>query len=255
MKIRLLALGTFLLCLTSCFDVVETFNINEDGSGVYEAKMDMTRSLSLLSMMKQGASEGGKKKERIDSIIYTKDFVDTSTTLTAEEKAVLRKSYSKIHVDEEEGEMYVQMYYPFANGRELEIIQRSMEKGNTSKNVMGALGGVMGKQPPAVSGNDEKKSQLPTSDFSYSLTTNSLVRKVKPSSKPDEPKSADEPMPPQLKEMMKMNFTTTVNLPRPVKNFTGNGKLSEDKKQVKFSKAVDMDTKLTPADFDFSIDF
>jgi hypothetical protein len=253
MKFRLLALGAFLLCLTSCFDVVETFNINEDGSGVYEAKMDMTRSLSMLSMMKQGANEGGKKKEKIDSIIYTKDLVDTSTTLTAEEKAVLRKSYSKIHVDEEEGEMYVHMYYPFANGRELEIIQQSMSKG-TNKSVMGALGGVLGKQPSAAAVED-KKSQMPTSDFNYSLTANSLVRKVKPSSKPDEPKSDEDQMPPQLKEMMKMNFTTTVNLPRPVKNFTGNGKLSADKKQVKFSKAVDMDTKLTPADFDFSIDF
>jgi hypothetical protein len=258
MKLRLLALGAFLICLTSCFDVIETFNIKEDGSGTYEVKMDMSRSFGLLAMMKQGGNEDGKKKEKIDSIIYTKNITDTSTALTIEEKAALRNSYTKIHMDEDEGEGYINLYYPFANGKELEIIQKAMAKSGTNKTVMGALGNAMGKQvPPATAveqGNEG--TGLPTGDFNYSLTANSLVRKVKPSTKMEEPKTDNEQLPPQLKEMMKINYSTTVNLPRPVKNYTGKGStLSADKKQVKFNKTMDLDAKLTPADFDFSIDY
>jgi hypothetical protein len=254
MKLRLLALGAFLICLSSCFDISETFNIKEDGSGTYEVKMDMSRTLGLLAMMKQGANDG-KKKEKIDSVIYTKDVVDTSTTLTAEEKAVLRKSYTKIHMDEEEGEGYVHMTYPFANGKELEIIQKAMSKSGNNKSIMGAVGKALGKEAPPAAAAEKKESGLPTSEFSYSLTANSLVRKVKPSSKADKPKSEDDDMPPQLKEMMKINYSTTINLPRPATNHKGVGTLSADKKQVKFTKTIDMDAKLTPADFDFSIDY
>jgi hypothetical protein len=255
MKLRLLALGIFLVCLTSCFDVMETFNIKEDGSGIYEVKMDMSRTLGLLAMMKQGAADG-KAKEKIDTIIYTKSVTDTSTALSAEEKSVLGKSYTKVHMDEDEGEGYVNMYYPFANGKELDIIQRAMSKTANNPGIKNALGKAFGKDVPPGAVEENKGMQLPTSDFSYSLMNNSLVRKIKPSTEPDAPKADDEQLPPQLKEMMKINYTTTVNLPRPAKSFKGSsGKLSEDKKQFKFSKTLDLDAKVTPAEFDFSIDY
>jgi hypothetical protein len=256
MKFRLLALGAFLMCLTSCFDVIEKFNIKEDGSGTYELKMDMSRSLGLLAMMKQGANDG-KQKEKVDTVIYTKDVTDTSSSLTNEEKAVLRKSYTKVHMDEDEGEGYVNMYYPFANASELEIIQKVMSKVSSSQGVKNAVAKSFGKEMPAAATGDGNAAQLPTGDFAYSLTANSLVRKVKPSVKDDiEPKESDEQLPPQLKEMMKINYSTTVNLPRPAKNVkSSTGKLSDDKKQFKFSKTLDIDAKVSPADFDFSIDY
>lgn len=256
MKLRLLALGSFMMCLTSCFDVFETFNIKEDSSGTYEIKMDMSRSIALLSMMQQG--DAGKQKAKLDSTIYSSSFIDTSSTFTAEEKAVLRNSYSKVHMNEEAGEMYVQLFYPFANGKEFEIIQRAMSKEDGNKNMMNALSGAMKKQmaPPPGAMEGDQKTEFPTQDFNYSLTGSSLVRKVKPGSKTEQPKADDEQIPAEVKEMMKMSYTTTVNLPRAVKNFKGNnGTLSADKKQLRFSKSIDLDSKLTPADFDFSIDY
>lgn len=260
MKLRLLALGVFLLSLTSCFDVFETITLKDDGSGIYEAKMDLTRSMSMIAMMKaqSGGSDSKKMPQKMDSIFYTKDMIDTVTTLSAEEKQVLSKSFAKIHIDEDEGEMYVTLTYPFANAKEFQLVQQAMSKGSTG-NLFKALGGAMGQQQPAGAGSmgEDKKPSLPTSDFNYTLTGTSLVRKVKPSSNPDKPKTEDDSqMPPQLKEMMKMNYTTTVILPRPAKSMNGkNGTLSADKKQAKFSKSITFDDKLTPADFDFSLEY
>jgi hypothetical protein len=256
MRLRLLALGIFMMCLTSCFDVFETFNIKEDGSGTYEIKMDMSRSVAMLSMMQQGNTD--KPNAKLDSIIYSRSFIDTSSAYTAEEKAVLRNSYSKVHMNEEAGEMYVQLFYPFSNGKEFAVIQRSMTEKDGNKNMMDALSGAMRKQmaPPPGAMEGDQKAEFPTQDFNYSLTGSSLVRKIKPGSKPEQPKAEDEQIPAEVKEMMKMSYTTTVNLPRPVKSFKGNnGTLSADKKQLRFSKSIDLDSKVTPADFDFSIDY
>lgn len=256
MKLRLLALAAFLVSLTSCFDIYETFDLNDDGSGVYEQKMDMTRMMSFAAMMK-GGNTGGKAPEKKDTIISYKAVVDTVAGLSATEKAVLGKATMKLHLDEAAGEMEFVIRYPFANAKEFQMIQEAMSRGDNKKNMMAAMAPVFGKQGGDM-GGAEQKADLPTNDFAYTLTGNSLVKKVKPGTKQAEAGAgADkEGMPAEFKEMMKMNFTTTVNLPRPAKNWNGNnGTLSADKKQLKFTKNIDMDSKLTPADFDFSIEF
>ncbi len=255
MKLRLLVLGAFFISLTSCFDIFETFNINEDGSGVYEQKMDMSRLLSLNSMMK-GGSSNGKVPEKKDTLIDLKTIVDTVASLSAEEKNVLGKSSMRLHIDETANELSFVIIYPFANANEFATIQKAMTKDGNNKAIAAAIGGAMGNKGGAMSAPQEKQPAMPTSDFTYTLTGNSLVKKVKPSSKPETAETGTNDMPAEFKEMLKMNYTTIINLPRPVKNWSGNnGILSADKKQLKFNKNIDMETKLTPADFDFSIDF
>lgn len=254
MKLRLLVLGAFLISLTSCFDVIETFNINEDGSGVYEQKMDMSRFLSFSSMMK-GGNSNGKAPEKKDTLISLQAIIDTVASLSIEEKAVLSKSLMKLHVDEAAGEMSFVITYPFASSSEFATIQKSMMKDGNNKAIAAAVGGALGKKG-GMNAPQQKQPEMPTSDFTYTLTGNSLVKKVKPSSKPESTETPGNDMPPEFKEMLKMNFTTIINLPRPAKNWRGNnGAMSADKKQLKFNKSIDMETKLTPADFDFSIDF
>ena len=254
MKLRLLVLSTFLISSTSCFDVIETFNINEDGSGVYEQKMDMSRFLSFSNMMK-GGQTNGKTREKKDTLISLKAIIDTVSTLSVDEKAVLSKSLMKLHVDEAAGEMSFVITYPFASSNEFATIQKAMMKDGNNKAIAAAVGGAFGKKG-GMNAPQEKQPEMPTSEFTYTLTGNSLVKKVKPSSKPESTETANNDMPAEFKEMLKMNYTTIINLPRPVKNWNGNnGTLSSDKKQLKFNKNIDMETKLTPADFDFSIDF
>jgi hypothetical protein len=252
MNIKILALIAVCFFFTGCFDIYETFNIIEDGSGVYDQKINFSRSLALLSSM----SKTKKKEDKKDTTIYYSSIVDTSTVLTAEEKAVMRKAYAKIHMDEAASEMWFNIFYPYANGQELTIIQTVMSKGSKSKGITDAMAKALGKPAAPSESGEEKPAELPTQDFNYTLTANSLARNVKPNSTPDKKKDEAEEMPPMFKEMMKMNFTTTISLPRPVKNWSGNnGTLSADKKQLQFRKNVDMDTKLTPADFNFSIDY
>jgi hypothetical protein len=267
MKLRLLALGAFVICLTGCFDITETFNIKEDGSGVYEMKMDMSRATSMLAMMKQGGKENGKAPEKMDSTFYYKDMVDTVTTLTPEEKTAFKNAYGTVHIDEEEGEMYVNMTFPFKDAKELAIVQKAInKKGNNplmdvvGKAMKSGAGAPEGMDPMAGGamggGKADNKTGLPTSDFVYSLAANSFSRKL--NAKPPtqtKAKGKDEEMPAQFKEMMKVNYTTIVNLPRPAKKLSGKGTLSDDKKQVKFTKGMSLDDPQLPADFDFTIDY
>jgi hypothetical protein len=228
MKLKLLALGTFIFCLTGCFDLTETFNVKDDGSGTYELKMDMSRAFAMLAMMKQGALTDGKVSKKMDSVIYYKSFIDTVSNMTAEEKAAFKNGYANIHMNEEEGDMYVNMHFPFANGKELSVIQKALsksgngsimdavgnalKKGDGSSNEINAMGGAM-----MPGGKADSQPSLPISDFTYLLGTNSFARSVKPSETTTSTKAKEEEeMPEQLKEMLKINYITVVNLPRPV---------------------------------------
>jgi hypothetical protein len=197
--------------------------------------------------------------EKKDSIIYFKTVTDTATTLTAEEKAVFGKSYAKIHVDEEASEMWVQLFYPYASVREFTLIQDVLSRGDAStKTIFGALDKVMGANKNPM-GDEVTESNpggsLPTKDFVYSLTNGLLERKVNPAAK-KEKKEDEEEMPDQFKGMFKMTYTTIVNLPRVVKSWKGsNGTLSEDKKQLKFNKELDMGTDLTSEEFAFTVEY
>ena len=216
--------------------------------------MDMGRLMSFATMMGAGKKEG-KAPEKRDTILSYKSFMDSTASLTAEEKAVMSKASMHMNVDEENSIMEFTITYPYSNEKEFEIIQKVMSKKETSNAISSAVGSMFGKSDDLNKMPDDKKPGMPTDGFVYSLTKNSLSKKVKESSKTATP-TGSEDMPAEFKEMLKMNYTTTINLPKPVKNWKGNnGTLSADKKQLKFNKNIDMDSKLTPADFDFSIDF
>jgi hypothetical protein len=263
MKLRLLVLSCVLFSFTSCLDIIETFNINQDSGGSYEVKTDMSKALGMLAMM-GGGKDTDKMPEKMDSSISFKEYVDTASQLTAEERKALGKGTITIHLNKEEGEMYMMMKMPFDNAKEYAVINNALSKMKDGQPMEGAFkglfGGGMGDNPL---GNDDadkgsvkkdKNGGLPSDNFVTFLTANSLSRKVKEMPKADAPKTDD--MPEELKEMFKVNYTTVVNLPRPVKNITGAaGKLSDDKKQVKFSKKIDLSSGFTPGDFDFTIDF
>ncbi len=266
MKLRLLALAAFVISLTGCFDMTETFNLKEDGSGVYELKMDMSRAMSMFAMMKQGAREDGKAPEKLDSTIYYKSLTDTLTSLTNEEKAAVENAFAKIHMDEEEGDMYVNMTFPFNDSKQLKLIQKIVNsKGNNT--LMDAVGKAMKSGAGAPDGMDPmtggmggdkagNKGGLPISDFVYNLAANSFSRKLNAKANTQtKTKSKEEEMPAQFKEMMKVNYTTVVNLPRPATKVSGKGVLSADKKQVKFNKSMSLDDPQLPADFDFTINY
>lgn len=265
MKLRLLVLGCVLLSLTSCLDIIETFNLNENGGGTYETKMDMSKMMSMIAMMGAGKADADKMPEKMDSTVSFKGYADTAKGLTADERRVLSKGLVRVHLNKDEGEMFMTINMPFDNAADYAIITKAMAKmdGNPMEGAFKGMFGGMGDNNPlggdvTSEKKDKKGGGLPSENFETSLTTNQLSRKVKVEPKTDATKTAvdDKDMPEELKEMFKVNYTTVVNLPRPVKKVTGaDSKVSEDKKQVKFTKKVDLSNGFTGKDFDFTIDF
>ena len=263
MKLRLLVLGCFLLSLTSCLDIIETFNIKEDGSGNYEVKTDMSGALAMLSMM-GGGKDSEKMPQKFDTSFSFKGMVDTVSTLTAEEKAAINKMTAKIHVDQDKSEMYMIMDMPFKDSKEYNMMQAAFQKLNSGeKSPLDGLfkGAFGGNDNPMAGGNDEMAPNkgggmpgiMPTNVETF-ISANKISRKVKPVEKAAETKTPED-MPEELKEMFKVNYTTIINLPRPVKSHTGPGKLSEDKKQVKSTRKLDITSGFNAQEFDFTIDF
>jgi hypothetical protein len=262
MKLRLLALGCLLFSLTSCFDVIETFNLKEDGSGNYEVKTDMSNALSMLAMM-GGGKESEKMPEKFDTSFSFKGMADTVSTLTAEEKAAIDKISARMHIDKDKGEMYMIMDMPFKDSKEYNLVQAAFQKMNSNEKspMDGLFKGMFGGGNNPMAEGDEQDSKkgggtpgIMPSNVETLMTANSISRKVKPVAQTETTKTPED-MPEELKEMFKMNYTTIVNLPRPAKNVKGAGKLSDDKKQVKSTKKIDLSSGFTAADFDFTIDF
>jgi hypothetical protein len=229
MKLKFTALILVTLCFTSCLDIIETFNINEDGSGVYEQQMDFSRAMQgMMAMMSEKGQEKrkGKEMEKKDSTFSYKSIVDTSTHLTAAEKAVFGKAYAKMHMDEEKGEILINIFYPFANAKEFETIQQVLAKDNNSGNFFEAL-------MKATSGDKYNKNAMQN-----------------PATGEGDKQGLE-----MMKEMMKVNLKTIIHLPRPAKSSKGNFILSADKKELSFDKTIDISKKMAATDFDFSIDY
>lgn len=264
MKLRLLVLSCVLFSFTSCFDIVETFNLREDTGGTYDVKIDMSNMLSMMAMMGSG-KDSEKIPEKMDSSFSFAGMVDTVSTLTAEEKNAVSKVTGNIHLDKDKGEMYMVMNMPFKDSKEYDLVQAAFQKMDTGgKSPMDAMfkgiGGGLGGDSPMGDEKDNSGKKggggLPGSNFITKITAGSIARTIKPVTQTtDAAKPATDDMPEDFKEMLKVNYTTIINLPRPAKNLTGAGTLSEDKKQVKSTKKVDLSSGFTAGDFDFSIDF
>lgn len=258
---------------TGCIDIFETFNIKDDGSGVYEQKMDFTRAMQgMMAMMSEKGRDNmssKKKMEKKDSTFSLKSMIDTASSLSSSEKTVFGKANATMHLDEAKGEMVIIISYPFANAAEFATIQAVMSRNETSGSLfdalMSAADGKMknkGMGGMGQEGDGSKKEGLPISQYMYSLSGNGISRKIKnPNDSSAAPKKNElDDMPEEMKkmmqEMMMMNITTIINTPKPVKDFQGNnGTLSNDKKQIRFSKQVNLDTKLSSVDFDFNVNY
>lgn len=261
--LKFICLAIIITTFSSCFDVIETFTFNEDGTGVYEQKMDMGRFFTTMSEMGGGDK---RKKEKKDTAIYYKDMVDTVSSLNTEEKNIFRNAYATMHLDEENNEGEIVAFYPFKNEHEFEILQNVLNRKDGNNNLIDVLGNAVFKKekmnlpPTSATEKEEDKGLVPFLQYQYILTKNSFARKVLPKTKKTndaagvEEKAND--MPEELKEMMKVNFKTIINLPKPSSKVVGdNAEISADKKKITFSKQMDFEAFDKLEGLNFTIDF
>jgi len=258
MKLKLLTLAAFIISLTSCFDIQETITVKEDGSGVYEQKIDMARIMGMMGdMIKSKMQAEGNQfaNAKMDTTVYFKAFLDS---IPDADKRLLQNSYVKLHINMEENEIAMSMYHPFANNADFNELQQLLAKKGSGK-MMSKIMAKMGldDDKEKKGGKEGDEAGLPTSDFIYTLTNNTLKKEVKESALAKAAEGDDDgAMPEQLKEMMKMNFTLTVHLPRPVKNASGiAGQVSADKKDITFNNTLSFKSHPKKEDFNFSLEY
>jgi len=127
-KIKFALAFLLALALYSCVDTEERIVINADESGTYSLTIDMGKLIELANQMMPDSARSGKPKEKKDSIIYFKSFIDTAQNLTAEEKALYRNGYLHIDMDEANNKMKVEMGCPFKNNNQLTQVKNNFLK-------------------------------------------------------------------------------------------------------------------------------
>ena len=213
-----------------CLDVNEKLDIKKDGSGTLTMDMDMSQMIDMLQTY-MGKDELAKKGlEKMDTTIYLKDIIDTISALSADKKAVLSPGSVHIKVDLDAKVFTTHMVFPFKNQENLQKLYATMNDGSSlgSAQLLGGLGGG-----DASGGASPDINQF---NGIYDFTSkDGLITKHLNA---DKWKSLqNEPQFAQIKQAGQMgveiNYTSTIVLPRPVKNIDNPlAKLSDDKKTV-----------------------
>ena len=238
---------------TSCIDTEERIILNKDNSGTYQLTMDMGNMLKMVSQMGGNQKDSAKLKEKKDSIIYFKSFVDTSSKLNAEEKEMLRDGSLRIKADESKNEMNIVISLPFKNISQLPKLRQTymaaldktgvMDKlDNKHKNNDNSDEADGGDEIPKDMGNATKSLNPAAEAYTFSATPGKISNKFT-NKELFETKIAQDStvqMMQQLSAMMgDMNYKTVFVLPKPVKKYSGNNaEISADKKTVTFKTTI-----------------
>ncbi|PWT96567.1 MAG: hypothetical protein C5B52_15420 [Bacteroidetes bacterium] len=266
MKFKLAIAFVLILGYASCIDTEERVIINKDNSGTYQLTMDMGNMLKMVSQMGGNDKDASKTHEKKDSTIYFKNFVDTSTKLSAEEKDMLREGSLRIKADEDKNEMNLVISLPFKNISQLPKLRQTYMAALDKTGVMNQLDNKKQKndnmdQPDA--GDDmpkdmgaASKSLNPAADaFTFSAAPGKISNKFT-NKELFETKVAQDSavqMMQSLSAMMgDMNYKTVFVLPKPVKKYTGNNaEVSADKKTVTFKTTLsDLLNRPTAGEFE-----
>ncbi|MFT3949526.1 MAG: hypothetical protein QM763_21365 [Agriterribacter sp.] len=231
----------FTILLSSCLDTEEKIVINSNNSGDYTVTIDMGKMLKLAAQMGGANQDDTKQKEKSDSTVYFKPYIDTSTALTAKEKELFRDGSMRIKVDEAANEMSVVIHFPFKHVSVLPELKANYMKALDKLNISDKMKNKDNPETDPVEQELSKnKDALNPTQEAYSFSaapgkiTNSLINKTLITEKLANDSSMQ--MMQQMTMMMgDMNYKTVIVLPKPAKKYNGNEvKASADKKTLTF---------------------
>ena len=163
-KSFLLFLG-FLTSLTSCM-FTEELSVNNDGSGTYAFKMDMSQMME--SMKEMSNKDSIKEPEVLDTIVFFKDILeekkDSISKLSKNEQSLLKGLEDlKLHmqVDEKKGKMLMDFVMDFKDISELKDMQNKIAKAQALND-----------------GKEQDNSLKSKADVDYSFDGKTFKRKV-----------------------------------------------------------------------------
>ena len=225
----------FLFCLSGCVEINEDININKNGSGEYSMNMDMSKLLDIMQSY-IGKEELDKQlpQKKMDTTIFMKTLVDTSTSISADKKALLREGQLHMRLNMDEKVFKTDMHFPFKNPEQLQQLYTSISDGSLGtgqllKNL--APGRSDSSSDNAQSGPDVGKFN---SIYSFTCKNGFLSRKVDAEKFKALKESAQFGQMKQAGDMgMEVPYTITIHLPKPAKKIINSfAKLSTDKKTV-----------------------
>jgi uncharacterized protein YeaC (DUF1315 family) len=122
--ISLVLFSLVTLIFSSCLDTEEKIVVNADNSGTYSMTLDLGKMLEMAASM--GAKpDSDRTKEKKDTTIYLKNYLDTASNITAEEKALYRDGVLSMKMDEEKNEMKIVVSCPFKKIADLASIKNN----------------------------------------------------------------------------------------------------------------------------------
>jgi hypothetical protein len=187
--------------------------------------------------------------KKMDTTVYMKDIVDTATSLSAEKKALLRPGQIHIKMDMDAKVFTTHMQFPYTSQDNLQKLYGAMSDGSLGNaKLFGGLGGDQGSSP----GGMDQFNGI----YDFTAKDGMMAKKVN-----EEKWKAltNDPQMAQVKQAadmgMEVNYTTTISLPRPVKNVDNPlAKLSDDKKTVTMKFNL-IDVFKDPKQFNYRIEY
>lgn len=245
----------FVAIFAGCYEINEEIVINENGTGTYATKMDMS---ALLQMMQSMASEEEIEKSGlnrvIDTVIYLKNVLDTAKDVTAEQKRLLQDGKMNMKVDLKESIFTADVNFPFKSLADLQALMSGSGTGGLTE----VFKQVFAKRDSAQQGaamDDQGLDQI-NNVFDVTISNGKIERKLN-RAKYDSVMAKPEVA--QARQMIgggfEILYTTTIKLPRPVKKSNNEMiRLSDDKKTVTMRYDV-MKMFETPEKFAYTIEY
>lgn len=240
-KICLTVVIGFTVLLTSCLDTEEKIVINNNNSGDYTVTIDMSKMLKLAAQMGGRDKDDTKEKEKSDSTVFFKPYIDTSTALTTKEKEMLREGSMRIKVNEAANEMAIVIHFPFKHVSVLPELKANYMKALDKLNISDKMKNNNNPETDPVEQELSKNKDAlnPTQQaYSFSATPGKITNILSDKALITEKLAKDSSM--QMMQQMTMmmgdmNYKTIIVLPKPAKKYNGNEvQVSADKKTLTF---------------------
>jgi len=249
-KLFILTFSITALILCGCFDTIQEVSLNDDGTGILKNTNDMS---ALLGMAKQiGGKEATEKlgDKQIDSTYSLDKMLDSSATLSVEEKAMARGGHLHINLDAKADKFIHTMILPFKSPADIDKLNKISEK-----LMQEAMEKQLGKMPEM--GMEDIPDQTHIDDYftiTYSkghISKELHAEKYKNAEKDEYLKGMKE----AAAMGIPMTATYVFHLPSPAKKVEGkNVKISQDGKQVTLKASIE-DFFDDPAKFTFRIEY
>jgi hypothetical protein len=225
----------FIFSLVGCFEIEEKVDIKANGTGELTVNTDMSQMLGMMeSMLGKEELEKELPRKSVDTTVMMKDFIDTSKSISAENKALFRTGKMHLKLNMTEKVFKAHMNFPFTSLTNLQKLYTAMNDGslNTADMFRGLTSGKALGNDDTLGGSPEMNQY--NSIYTFTVKDGTISRKL------DEAKWKNLQASPQFSQLkqtstmgIEMPYTLVVNLPRPVKRIDNSlATLSPDKKTV-----------------------